>query len=473
MSRLNARIMKVTGLFGGLQVTNILCSIVRTKLVALWIGAVGMGLFGLFNSALELIYSISQLGIRQSAVRDMASASTAQIPRIAWSIRRWSIALGFVGAILTLIFSRWLSQISFGDSSYQWAFACFSILVFLSAVSQGEGAIFQGLQRFRKLAVCSMIGAVGGLAISVPMFYFWGIKSIVPSIIAYGVITWLAMGYYRETVPKPEGGLCVTQTIALGKHFMTLGIYMTITAVVTNVISYGFMAYLNNYADIAVTGYYNAGFTLINRYVGLVFTAISMEYFPRLAAVSHSKMRTSTFASNQIYLSLAVIVPVALTFMALAVPVIHLLYTRDFIVILPFIIWAMVGTVLRAISWCMAYVIVSRGDGKIFLATEILSCAISITLNVLCYNLWGMSGLGYAYLIWYAAYVAIIAYVYYHRYHLFTNRQLPIYVLYSTFITIIGAVLAIFLSPLALIPLIVISLFVSFRTLRRHLPHRK
>lgn len=58
--------MKAMGLFGGVQVMGILCSIIRTKLVALWIGPVGIGLFGLFNNALEMISTGTNLGIRSS-----------------------------------------------------------------------------------------------------------------------------------------------------------------------------------------------------------------------------------------------------------------------------------------------------------------------------------------------------------------------------------------------------------------------
>ena len=46
---LNLAILKLSGLFGGLQVTGILCSVVRSKLVAVWIGAAGMGLFRHFQ----------------------------------------------------------------------------------------------------------------------------------------------------------------------------------------------------------------------------------------------------------------------------------------------------------------------------------------------------------------------------------------------------------------------------------------
>lgn len=47
-------ILKAMGIFGGVQVLTIICSIIRTKLVALWIGPFGVGLFGIYNQALEI-----------------------------------------------------------------------------------------------------------------------------------------------------------------------------------------------------------------------------------------------------------------------------------------------------------------------------------------------------------------------------------------------------------------------------------
>lgn len=64
--------MKAMGIFGGVQMIGIICSIVRTKLVALWIGPVGVGLFGLFNQALDMLNTATNLGIRQSSVRDIS-----------------------------------------------------------------------------------------------------------------------------------------------------------------------------------------------------------------------------------------------------------------------------------------------------------------------------------------------------------------------------------------------------------------
>ena len=47
---LTLRILKLMSLFSGLQMVSILCSIVKMKLVTLWLGATGVGLFGIYRT---------------------------------------------------------------------------------------------------------------------------------------------------------------------------------------------------------------------------------------------------------------------------------------------------------------------------------------------------------------------------------------------------------------------------------------
>ena len=70
-SNLSRTIVKAMGIFGSIQVFNILCSIVRTKLIALWIGPTGMGLFAIFNSVIEMVGNITNLGVRTSSIRSI------------------------------------------------------------------------------------------------------------------------------------------------------------------------------------------------------------------------------------------------------------------------------------------------------------------------------------------------------------------------------------------------------------------
>ena len=68
------KIVKATSLFGGVQVVNMLCSLIRNKVIALLLGAEGVGMIGIFNSSVEMVSSLTGLGLRQSSVRDVASA---------------------------------------------------------------------------------------------------------------------------------------------------------------------------------------------------------------------------------------------------------------------------------------------------------------------------------------------------------------------------------------------------------------
>ena len=155
-SSISRMAMKAMGLFGGVQIAGILCSIIRTKLVAMWIGPVGVGLFGLFNNALEMISTGTNLGIRSSSVRDISQALTGRNPelvsRMVTVVRKWSMWLGLAGALVTLTLAPLLSQLTFGDSTHIWGFVALSVAVLLQALTNGEYAILQGTARLKRLA---------------------------------------------------------------------------------------------------------------------------------------------------------------------------------------------------------------------------------------------------------------------------------------------------------------------------------
>lgn len=417
-SNLTQGALKALGIFGGVQMINIICSILRTKLIAIWIGAAGVGLFGLYNSAIELLSVIFNLGMRNSAVRDIASATETETSRTVVVVRRWAWILGLIGLLVTVLISPLLSEFTFGNGNHTVAFMIISIIILLSSVQNGELAVLQGTQQLRRLARASVSGVVVGVVISIPMFYYWGIDSVLPALVVFSLATTIAVLLQRVSVAKPSPSVTIKETVERGRGFMILGIYLTVSAIVTNLASYLFMSYLNHVGDTEVVGHYQAGFTLVNKYVGLIFTAIAMEYYPRLSQVGVSKCRTSTFVSHEMSIALWILFPVIAIFVALGEIIVTTLYSSEFLVVVPFIVWAIVGTIFRAISWCIAFVILARGDGKIYLLTETLSAISCILLNIGAYKYWGLEGLGVAYLVWYVIYTIVVWVVYRYRYGL-------------------------------------------------------
>lgn len=420
---LSTTVLRAMSLFGGLQVVQILCSAIRMKLVAWLIGPAGMGLFGIFNNMVEMISQISGLGMRTSAVRDVVGTTGGRLAVIAAVIRRWGVWLGMLGAVITLAMAPALSRFYFGDNSHIIAIALLSSVLFLTSILNSEQAIMQGTRMLRKLAVSSLWGAVGGLVVSIPMFVFWRIDSIVPSIIAYAVITCAATLVCKVPTPPPPSSLTIQKTFSEGKQFIVLGFFMTVAVFVELLANNIFLAYLNNAADTDVVGYYQSGYTLFNRYIGLVFTAIAMEYYPRLTQVCDSRLRSSLFVSHELGLVLWVLIPVIGIFITCADVIVRILYTDDFLVIVPFMLWGIVGTVLRAFSWCVAMMMLAKGDGRIFVFTESFSAVSGLALNIICFRQWGLTGLGWAYIVWYALYSIVVGVVYVRRYSLKLKPQ--------------------------------------------------
>lgn len=418
-SGLTGKVLKALGVFGGVQMINVVCSVIRTKVVAMWLGPVGVGLFGIFITAMELISNIALLGMGTAATREIAAASSEGSKlRIMVVVRKVIIILALLGAGLTIACAPWLSEWAFDSDSHTFDFMLLAVSVFLIPLAGAESGIMQGFKRYTGIARASMWGSVAGLCVSIPMFYFWHLNGVVPSIIAYSASTSIFVFFYRVRVPKPLPSVGWGQSVREASKIIRLGSYMTVSYIVGHLASYGFLAYLNRVADTATVGYFQAGFTLVNRYTGFLFMAMIVEYFPRLSSVSKSRARTQLFVSHEISLILSILAPALAAFIAAGPLLIAVLYTEDFEVILPFLYLGIVGTVFRAISNIMALTILARGDGRMYVITEVMSALVYFGASILCFHLWGIPGMGIAYIVWYVLYAISICAVYYKRYRL-------------------------------------------------------
>lgn len=413
---MSKRVLSTIGVFGGAQAVTIFCSLIRIKLVALWIGAAGVGLFGLYNAAVELIAAVTQFNMRSTAVRDIALARLTDRAHIFAVVRRWAWFLGLSGALLTLVSAPMLSRWTFGDDAHCGGFMWLSVVLLISSLAGGELAIMQGSGLLRRLARASLWGGVGGLVLSVPLFYFFRLDSVVPSIAVYSLATLVAALFIRERPEKVH--MSCRDTMMAGAGFIKLGAWMTVSSFMAVLAQYAIVAYINTRGGMAETGYFQAGYTLVNRYVAVLFAAIGMEFYPRIASSVRSGRTTSVYVSHEIAVISVLLVPAVVLFIVFRHMIIWLLYTPDFYCIETYISWAVAGMPFRAVGWCMAYVIVARGDGLVYMLTEVTSALVYFFARVVLYGRYGLDGAGYAYIIWYAIYMCIVGAVYFGRYGL-------------------------------------------------------
>ena len=111
------KILKYTGLFGGVQVLQVLISVVRNKCAALFIGRVGMGITDVLNRTTDMFSALTNLGIPLSGVRTIsaqqASENRAKVLASIATIRLWCLMTGLVGMILCAALSEVVNKYFF------------------------------------------------------------------------------------------------------------------------------------------------------------------------------------------------------------------------------------------------------------------------------------------------------------------------------------------------------------------------
>ena len=178
---------KATSLFGGVQLITIVISVLKSKLIAVWLGTTGFGIMGLFNSSIALLSSITNLGLQNSAVREIAAASAEsnlfKFSALVKAINRWVLLTGLLGALVTIALAPWLSRWVFASDKFVFSFALLSIIVLLTGIYTNHYALLQGTRKLRAMALANVYGASIGFLCSVPMFYFFREDGIVYALI--------------------------------------------------------------------------------------------------------------------------------------------------------------------------------------------------------------------------------------------------------------------------------------------------
>ena len=405
------QIFKATSLFGGVQVFQILIGIVRVKFVAVLLGTAGVGIIGLLNAPLDLITSITGLGIAFSAVRDISAASSEEDPSILARaiiiLRRWAWVTGLLGAVVTMSLSPLLSEWSFGNKEYTWAFIWIAITLLLGSISHGQTAVLQGTRRLKDLAKASVIGSALGLVTSIPLYYWFGTKGIVPAIMISAVTALFLSWYYVRRVKIEPVQMSYRETFTEGMGMVRLGVSMTIAGFIASLSKYVLNAYISHNGGVEIVGLYNAGWGVVGQYTAVVFAAMATDYFPRLSAIHSDNGKVQELVRQQSETAVLILTPLLSLLIVMMPLVIRVLYTKEFLPMLMFTNLTILGIHFKTFSWAMGYIYLAKGHGRLFLTLEIISGSIILGLNLLCYHLYGLNGLGISFMISYLVAVMI------------------------------------------------------------------
>jgi PST family polysaccharide transporter len=400
--------LRSSSILAGAQGVNLLVGLLRNKCVAILLGPTGLGLIGLYSSAVGLVGCLSSLGISQSGVRDVAAAAASDNPeRVARTVtilRRVVWISGLLGWILTAALSWPLSLWCFGDTKHLASIAVVGATLLIGGISAGQTSLLQGFRRIGDIARLQVAGAVGSTAVSLGFYAWLGERGIVPAFLAsailnLGVSFWFVRRVGIVSVPLSWG-----ETFAGAKNLISLGFAFMWSGLLSAAVALIIQSLVRDHSGIAGNGLYQAAWSISGVFAGFILGAMGTDFYPRLTAAASDHATMNRLVNEQTEVGILLALPGLIGTLCFSPWVIQILYTAEFKTASELLPWFILGIFGRVISWPMGFVQMAKGAGRWFIATESVFATIQVLLAWAGLRWLGLPGIAISFAILYLLY---------------------------------------------------------------------
>lgn len=385
---------------GGAQAVTLVMAFLRSKLIALLIGPAGIGLLGVFNAFNSNFSTIVGWGLGTSAVRTVAGAAETERDRKVAAVRTFGRRLAWAGFFGVLLLVLPVGYLTFKSQDYAIELLVAGLAVPCVVATGMWTALLQAGGHIGSMAKSQMAASVIGLLLGLPFIYFFGTLGIAISILlaalAAAFFTWRAAARLcPQTSDMP--------TLADIRELLYLGIALQIGAVMGSISGYLIRVLIvRSHGDdlpagLADAGYYQAAFAVTGSLPGVIFSATSSDFYPRVAAAKDEN-EARHIAEKQIQASLLLATPILMGLLTMGKLAVQLLYAPGFeptIALLDWFVWAIYFFIL---GWPLGFWLIARGSKRIVATFQSLSYLLMVALGLLLIPVYGVKGAAAGYL---------------------------------------------------------------------------
>jgi O-antigen/teichoic acid export membrane protein len=195
------------------------------------------------------------------------------------------------------------------------------------------------------------------------------------------------------------------------------------------------------------------------------------DFYPRITEVKNNNAKIRELVNDQIEMGLLLITP-AIIFLYFGGPIIiKILYSNNFLKVLLIFKAALFAVIIKAVIWPLAYVILAKGDNKLYFKQEIISDLFLLVSTVVFYHYLGLMGIGIASMIQFLLYAFYIIPILKNKYDFSIRKDTFQIIIFCFLIGISASAVSFFIDyPDAYFPLgfiLVFSIFYSYKELNK------
>ena len=394
-----ARILRSSALMGGAQAVTLAMAFLRSKLIAVLIGPSGIGLMGVFNAFNANLSTVAGWGLGTSAVRTVAGAPESERARKVAAVRKFGRRLAWIGSGAMLLLVLPIGQLTFESQRYALELLIAGLAVPCLVVTGMWSALLQAGGHVGSLARTQVISAVAGLLVGLPFIYYFGSVGVALSLFFAAFATAVVM-YLSASRSCPVSAAEPTPTDI--RELLYLGAALQVGAVLGAISSYLVrVLILRSHGDdlaagLADAGFYQAAFAITGSLPGVIFSATSSDFYPRVtAAKDEAEARQVT--ETQIRASLLLALPLLMALLTMGPLAVRLLYAEGFGPSVPLLTWFAWAIFCLLIGWPLGLWVMARRAKRVVVVSQSLLGVSGILLAWMLVPVAGVRGAAIAY----------------------------------------------------------------------------
>lgn len=403
------QIAKSSGLVAFVSVFQMAFGLLRNKIIAVLLGAKGFGIYGLYQVFIETAISFSSLGLDKSGVRQIAKRGDDITSRdkCIQVFTKGLLFTSIITSVICAVFSRSISESLFGDKSYYIGIIIASIAVCLRSISQGQVSILNGLRDLRSLALSQIFAAVLGSIISVLFIVFLGYDGIVLSFVSFAIASLVFSSYYVKKQKIENVKFSVEEFKEEFRILLSLGLGFSISAAVSSIFIFLSRSFIGNEFDLATVGIYQASWLISNMYIGIILSAMGVDFMPRLMKSIDNLQNVRKMVNEQMEFGSLLAGVGVMGLLLFSNIILTILYSSDFSSGSSIIKWQVLGVSLRVLGFPLAHSVMAFNKPVWYAGIQCIFALLEYLLLRLFVNIYGFDGLGISYFVAYIFFLAL------------------------------------------------------------------
>lgn len=406
-------LITVSAYNGFATVIRVLLGLISNKINSIYLGPSGYALLGQYSTFNSITTTFSTGGINAGLIKYVAEYYDQFDKRdkiISTSLFIVLICSAIIG-IVNIVLCRFLSIFLLKTPQYWSIFVISGSMIALNSIGLVISWLLNALKQMNRLITTQIIMNFVAVAVTIPMVIFFNVYGALLSMFIYAPLTI----YINYRFLKKSGlDLRKVKPLIDRESFGRL-LKFSLMAFTTALLLPVSQLVIRNYIITSIStesaGYWQGVLKISDIYMTVIISSLSLYYLPRLSEIKDpQELRKEIFSGYAVLMPLMIFL--GFSIFLLRDFIIEVLFTPAFRPMRNLFIFQLLGDFFKIASWLLAYLMVAKAKGRMYIITEIIFALSYLVFALVFIKARGVIGITYAYSLNYFLYFILFVYLF-------------------------------------------------------------